>query len=264
MRHAVKGWSTWTLAFCGFMLMYLPVLATIYLSFHETTSQGQTGWTLTPYIKTVNHEDLSHAFRVSFGIAILSSCVTVGVGICAALVTWRGPRILQRLILGSMAVLLVIPDLVLGIGLLMWYGRLGFPSGPSAILFAHATASLALVVMTLTSRLKIFDQDILDAARDLGAKPAQVLLYVILPVLAPGILGSAMLAFTYSFDDFILGFLLGSSGSESATLYVTLYAMTRMHQRSEAFALGVLMMVPVFAGVLFKLVPVLGRSLMRK
>jgi spermidine/putrescine transport system permease protein len=158
-----------------------------------------------------------------------------------------------------MAVLLVIPDLVLGIGLLMWFGRLGVGTGPHAIIVAHCTASLALVAMTLLSRLRIFDLDILDAAMDLGARPFQVFRHVIWPLLLPGLGGSFLLALTYSFDDFILGFLLGSPGTESATLPVTLYGMTRFHPRPEIFALGMLVMTPALIWAFWRVVCGLGQ-----
>jgi spermidine/putrescine transport system permease protein len=251
--HPVRGPWTIGLAAIGFVLLGLPVAAVFYLSLHEDVSHPGSPWTIEPYSKLFGNPDIMHALSVSSVIGIGSAMLTVTFGICAALVAWRGPRSMARIILGAMAVLLVIPDLVLGIGLLMWFGQLHLGTGPHAIVLAHATASMALVVMTLISRLRVFDLDILDAARDLGARPLQVFRWVILPLLLPGITGSLLLALTYSFDDFILGFLLGSPGIDSATLPVKLYDMTRFHPRSEIFALGMLMMSPALIWAFWRL-----------
>lgn len=254
--HAVRGPWTTGLAAIGFVLLCLPVAAVFYLSLHEDVSYPGSPWTVRPYQKLFGDPDLIHALTVSSVIGAVSAMLTVTVGMCAALVAWRGPRSIARIILGAMAVLLVIPDLVLGIGLLMWFGQLNLGNGPHAIVLAHATASMALVVMTLISRLRIFDLDLLDAARDLGARPYQVFRWVIWPLLLPGMTGSLLLALTYSFDDFILGFLLGSPSIDSATLPVTLYDMTRFHPRSEIFALGMLMMTPALIWVFWRFLTV--------
>lgn len=253
--HPVRGPWTTILAAIGFVLLSLPVAAVFYLSLHEDVSYPGSPWTTQPYRKLFSDPDLMHALTVSGVIGGGSAILTVTVGMCAALVAWRGPRPIARIILGAMAVLLVIPDLVLGIGLLMWFGQINLGTGPHAIVLAHATASMALVVMTLISRLRIFDLDLLDAARDLGARPYQVFRWVILPLLLPGMTGSLLLALTYSFDDFILAFLLGNPSIDSATLPVTLYDMTRFHPRSEIFALGMLMMTPALIWVFWRFFP---------
>jgi spermidine/putrescine transport system permease protein len=135
---------------------------------------------------------------------------------------------------------LVMPEIVMGLSLLIWFVRLGIPLGQFCIILGHITFSLSYVLITVRARLEDFDPSVEEAARDLGATPWQTFWRVTLPLISPAILSGALIAFTLSFDDFLVTFFTAGVGSD--TLPVRIYSMIKFGMSPEIHALSSLVL----------------------
>jgi spermidine/putrescine transport system permease protein len=142
---------------------------------------------------------------------------------------------------------LVLPELVLGIASLIWFATLRLTLGTQSIVLAHATFAVSYVVVTVRASLRDFDPALIDAARDLGCTPAQAYRKVVLPLILPGMVGGGLMAFTLSFDDFLISFFTAGVGAD--TLPMRLYSMIRFGLNEEMYALSALLILATVAAV---------------
>jgi spermidine/putrescine transport system permease protein len=154
--------------------------------------------------------------------ATLASCI-LGTSAAMALNRWRGR--LQNFHYGLIYTPLVVPDILMGISLLLTFTAVGMNCGMMTILLAHITFCISFVTMTVLSRLQDFDGSLVEAARDLGANPMKAFFKVQLPLLMPGIISGGLLAFTLSIDDFVITFFVAGPGS--STLPLKVYSMIK-------------------------------------
>ncbi len=140
------------------------------------------------------------------------------------------------------------PDILMGISLLLFFVALGVPTGFTTIWIAHVTFCLSYVAMVVLGRLQDFDFTLVDAARDLGAGRWQAVRRVMLPLLAPGIIAGGLLAFTLSIDDFVITFFVQGPGT--TTLPLRVYSMMKVSQNMPVInALASLLLAVTFAAV---------------
>ncbi len=186
------------------------------------------------------------------GLATLVSCV-IGTTSALALHRWRGR--LQSLHHALVYTPLIMPDILIGISLLMLFVACHVDCGFWTILIAHVTFCVSYVVMTLLARLQDFDDRIVEAAHDLGAGPWYTFFHVELPVLLPGIVAGGLLAFTLSIDDVVITSFVNGAGTNTFPTYVS--SMTK-HSRNLplVFALSTLMLL--FTCVLVGLSKLIG------
>ncbi len=137
---------------------------------------------------------------------------------------WYRSR-LQRINHGVLYLPIVIPDLLMGISLLLFFVALGATLGTGTILIAHITFCASFVTVVVLGRLQGFDENVIAAARDLGASKWVIIRRIILPLLAPGIVAGGLLAFTLSVDDYVITFFV--TGPGSATLPLKIYSMVK-------------------------------------
>lgn len=245
---------------CGFLFLYAPIAWVIVYSFNAsrlvTVWGGFSGhW----YGELLANERLLEAFWLSVRIAFVNATVATVLGTAAALLLARVHRgFLRTFVAAGVAALLVIPEVILGFGLLLtfvsleqWQGAIGWPAarGSDTIVVAHITLSLAYVAVVVRTRLARLDPAIEDAARDLGATPLQVLWTVTLPLLAPALAAGWLLAFTLSLDDLVLASFV--SGPGSTTLPMAVYSSVRLGLSPEINALATLLIGCVAIGVGF-------------
>ena len=132
------------------------------------------------------------------------------------------------------------PEIVLGLSLLIWFVLLRFTLGTFSIILAHTTFSISYVIITVKARLHGFDQSLEEAAKDLGATPWKTFWKVTFPLIWPGILSGALIAFTLSFDDFLITYFTAGVGSD--TLPLKVYAMIKFGVTPEINALSTIML----------------------
>ncbi len=228
---------------------YLPIGGLVLNSFNAsrfgTTWQG---FTLDWYDRLFGREDLWLALVNSLKIAAMASIGAMVLGTCAAFALHRHRSRLQTTHELLITLPLVLPEILMGMSLLLLFVSLGVPLGLTTVAIAHVTFCLSYVALVVQSRLQDFDFQIVDAARDLGASRFQAFRKVLLPMLAPGILAGGLLAFTLSIDDFVVTFFVKGPGAD--TLPVVVYSMIKKSREFPVInALSTLLLMVTFAAV---------------
>jgi spermidine/putrescine transport system permease protein len=245
-RNWLKGYAWATFAF-----LYIPILILMVLSFNASRiSSVWQGFTLAWYIKLWNSSLLWEALRNSLIISGATALLSTVMGTMTALALARH-RIPGQVVIEALLYLpIVLPDIVLGVGALVLFSALGIKLGLTTLLATHVGTILSYVVVVLRGRLADMDESLAEAAADLGAGRWQTLWHVTLPILAPGILAGALLAFTLSLDDFILSFF--TAGPGATTLPLRVYGMVKTGITPEVNALStVLLLMTGIATTLF-------------
>lgn len=199
------------ITFCSliYIFLFLPIVVIVVNSFNASTSKPYLSWkgfTLDWYSKLFDNTALLESFGNTITIAIISTLLATCIGTIAAVgmykYKFRGKRTIDALLY----IPVVIPEIVLGISLLTIFTKTGIPRGMLSLVLAHVTFSIPYVIFNVRARLSGYDNSIEEASMDLGANRLQTFFRVTLPVLAPGIGGGALLAFTLSIDDVIISY----------------------------------------------------------
>ncbi|MEO6712082.1 MAG: ABC transporter permease subunit [Mycobacteriales bacterium] len=205
-----RRWTRFILpTYTGLVIAYLfvPIAVMIAFGFNATSSKRNTSWqgfTLDWYRNLFDVPDLTEALRNSLTIAALSALIATVlgtmIGMALARHRFRGKPSVDLLLFANIAA----PEIALGAALLSLFITLGIPRGYGTILIAHVMFSIGYVAVTVRARLTGFDESVVEAARDLGAGPWTAFRTVTLPLIYPGILAGALLAFALSIDDYII------------------------------------------------------------
>ncbi len=187
-------------------------------------------------------KSLMQSFWLSLTIAGLATLVSCVLGTTSALALHRWKDRLQSIHYALVYTPLIMPDILIGISLLMLFVAANVECGFWTILIAHVTFCVSYVAMTVLARLQDFDDRIVEAAYDLGAGPWYTFFHVELPILLPGIIAGGLLAFTLSIDDVVITSFVNGAGTNTFPTYVS--SMTK-HSRNlpSVFALSTLMLV---------------------
>ena len=224
------------------VFFYLPVLVLVINSFNASRfSAGWEGFTLDWYRKLWGAREIWHALRTTLIVATVATTVSTVLGTTAAFALPRYSDRLQRLHYLLIYTPLVIPEILMGMSLLLFFVAIGFELGLTTIILSHITFSMSYVTMTVLGRLQDFDWSLVEAAQDLGADAWTAARRVLLPLLAPGIAAGALLAFTLSVDDFVITFFVAGPGT--TTLPLRIYSMIKHGSPPLINALSTLMLV---------------------
>lgn len=208
------------------LFLFMPLFVVITYSFNATRGMRWTGFSLTWYAKLLfESKELWRAFANSFIIAITSSVVATILGSLAAVgIKWY--KFKSRAYIQIVSFLpMVLPEVIIGISMLIFFTAVRIPLGMFSIFVAHTTFNLPFVFLLVSARLEEFDFSIIEAARDLGATERQTLLKVIIPSIMPGVMSGLLMAITMSLEDFVITFFVSGPGSTTLPLYV--YSMIR-------------------------------------
>lgn len=241
------SWLTPAVAWSALAFLYLPMLAVALFSFNRTRhGLGWGGFTLDWYARLLQNEALLEAAKNTFLLAFLSTLLSTLLGTLLALGLERHPfgRRVRGLLESTLYLPVVTPDLILAAALVVAFSVLRqviplFEPGLFAMIVGHVTFQVAFVALVVASRLKSLPRELDEAARDLYATYPFYLRRVLLPLLAPGIVAGAMLAFTLSLDDFVISFF--TAGPTSQTLPLLIYASTRRGITPEIHAASTLL-----------------------
>jgi spermidine/putrescine transport system permease protein len=237
------GTGTFTLLIlCVLAFLYVPIVILVMFSFNDSSSLTLpfSGFTWGWYEKLFANEDLLRAIWNSFYVATLATLLTLLVGVPAAFALDRlnfiGKRMFRRLILLP----LVLPGIITGISMLNLFKLMGFSLSLETVIFGHATALLSIVVTQVYARLQRLNRRLEEAAADLGAKPWETMLFVVLPNIKSALVGSALLSFTLSFDEIPVTFFL--TGRDN-TLPMYIWSTMRRGITPEINAVGTLIVL---------------------
>jgi spermidine/putrescine transport system permease protein len=234
------------ITFLGFLLLYVPLLALVIYSFLGPTdlSNGTREWSLYWYRKLATNMVVWDALKMSLIVGLWSTVGSTVLGTAAALALVRTRFPGRKVLEGFIYVPLIMPEIVLGISLLIWFVLLNLTLGLVSMVLAHITFSMSYVIITVKARLQGFDNALEEAARDLGATPWQTFWRITFPLILPGILSGALIAFTLSFDDFLITFFTAGVGSD--TLPLKIYSMIKFGVTAEINALSTILLAATF------------------
>lgn len=243
MTNRRRGLSLFTLAF--FIYLYMPIVVLIVFSFNtDRLNISWEGFTTHWYGLLFTDARVALATRNTLVIAAISTLVSTVIGTLAALSLQRYTYRLKAVAEPMLYIPIVIPEVVMGIGLLALYATLKMSLGLLTITLAHIAFSIPFVALVVRARLHGFDRSLEEAAKDLGAGEITTFRRVTLPLILPGVLSGAMLAFTLSLDDFIITFF--TAGPGSTTLPLLVFGMVKTHVTPEINALSTVWIAAVF------------------
>ncbi|MGT2957588.1 spermidine/putrescine ABC transporter permease PotC [Streptococcus bovimastitidis] len=209
-----------------FVLLYVPILYLIFYSFNKGGDMnGFTGFTLENYQTLFADSRLMSILLQTFVLAFLSALIATIIGTFGAIFIHHAKNKYQNSLLSTNNVLMVSPDVMIGASFLILFTTLKFQLGMTSVLLSHIAFSIPIVVLMVLPRLTEMNQDMVNAAYDLGASQFQMMKEVMLPYLTPGIIAGYFMAFTYSLDDFAVTFFL--TGNGFTTLSVEIYSRAR-------------------------------------
>jgi spermidine/putrescine transport system permease protein len=223
-----------------YLFLYVPILILIIFSFNDTKySTNWQGFTLKWYFQLVTDEPLRESFVNSLIIALSSSIIATILGTLGALAFYRYRFIGRKVMYTFIYIVMMSPDIVMGISLLMFFITIGMATGAFTLLLAHITFCLPFVVVTVYSRISGFDRNIIDVAKDLGATELQMFWHIMMPLLMPAIIAGWLLSFTLSLDDVVVSFF--TTGPAFEIMPLKIYSMVRLGIKPEINALSAVM-----------------------
>lgn len=209
-----------------FGFFYLPIITTVIFSFNSSKSLTHfTGFSLKWYGELLKDANIMSAVSVSVTIAVISTAVSTVLGTLTAIGLSKNKKIIREILLSVNNIPVMNPDIVTAIGLMIFFSALKIEKGYLTMLIAHISFSTPYVITSVYPKIRELDPNIANAAMDLGATPMQALRKVILPMLKPGIYAGMLLAFTMSFDDFIVSYFVSGNGVMNISIIV--YNMTK-------------------------------------
>ena len=232
-----------------FAFLYVPIAVLMLLSFNRAgLPTAWTGFSLDWYGKLAQSGDILSAAGNTLIVATVSTILATVLGTLLALGVERrrSSSALDALLFAPM----IIPDIVLAIALLSFYTLLNFTLGLHSIIMSHVVFNIAFVCAVVRARLRHFDHSLVEASEDLGADAWTTFRRVTLPLIFPGVLAGALLAFTLSVDEFIIAFFTAGAGASSTTLPMRIYSMIRFGVTPEINAMATIVMLFSFTLVL--------------
>ncbi len=228
-----------------YAFFYIPIVTLAIYSFNNTSfSLVWHGFTLQWYTELFHDYNLWVATYHSLFLGILSAAIATCIGSLAALSLYKYNFLGRQFLNGLVFILIVIPDIVLGIALLLLFNLFHLSLGFFSLLLAHISLCMPFVIITVYSRLKTLDKNLYEAAKDLGAKESTIFYHILLPLLTPALIASALLSFTLSFDDVIVSYFVSGPGFEILPLKI--FSMARLGVKPELNALCTLIVLLTF------------------
>ena len=255
MKHSKKFFSRLYMILV-LAFFYLPILYTVVFSFNSGRSLTRfDGFSLRWYEKMFNDSSMMNAIFYTIIIALLATAISTVVGTIAAIGLSNSKKLVRGVMEQVNNLPLTNPDIVTAIGLLMFFSMLGIRKGFTTMLLAHVMFSIPYVMLSVMPKLRSLDPNLADAALDLGATPWQALTKVIVPQIMPGIVSGALVAFTMSFDDFIISYFVTGNGVNNISILV--YSMSkRVNPSINALSTLIVLIITVVL-VLINVIPLM-------
>ena len=229
----------WACALAAYAFLYIPLIIVVVYSFNDSRLNAEwVGFTLDWYRKLFANDEMLAAAGNSLLIGLTASVVSTILGTMAGMAMYRYRlRLLPLLVLTPIA----IPEILMGVSLLIFFVMLNFTLGLVSVALAHIAFCIGFVAIVVRARLAGMDESLIEAARDCGASPWQTFRYVTLPLIMPGVIAGALMAFTLSIDDFVITFF--TAGAGTVTLPLQIYSMIKIAVTPEVNAVSTLLML---------------------
>lgn len=236
------------------LFLYTPIIVLIIFSFNDSRRNiVWKGFTLKYYKKMFSNEILLEAFLNSIVIALITTILSLVLGVLTAILLWRFQFPLKSLYQGMVMIPVIVPEICIGIAFLVFFNMIGWPSdliwplSLAKIIFAHSLFCFPFVAIVVRAKLVNLNWECEEAAKDLGANAWHVYRDIWLPHLKPSLIAGGLLAFTLSLDDFVITFF--TSGPETITLPIKIYSMVRFSVTPEVNAASTVLIVVTILSV---------------
>ncbi len=224
-----------------YIFMYVPILVLIVFSFDNSRLAVEWhGFTLQWYEKLFHNEAVASALSNSLIVALISVAISVVMGVLVAVGLSRAKFKGTSMVRGLIVLPIIVPEIAMAVGALILFIAIGLPLGLASVIVAHIVFCLSYVALTVMARLEGLNPQLNEAALDLGATPVEAFFKVTLPILLPGIISGALLAFVLSLDDFVITQF--TAGVGATTLPLRIYSMVKFGVSPEINALSTLML----------------------
>jgi spermidine/putrescine transport system permease protein len=241
-RFGVGRFALVTIALFTFAFLYVPIVVLIVFSFNSArTGATWQSFTLQWYDRVFSNTRILEAAANSLIVATLSTLGAVVIGTLMAMAMERYRFRGQSAWDGLLYLPVIVPEIVMGISLLIFFAAVNISRGLLTLIISHIAFCMPFVYLTMRARLADFDRSVEEAAQDLGANEWVTFRRVTLPLLMPGIISSALLAFTLSLDDFVISFFVTGVGSQTLPVYI--WGQIRRGITPEINAISALMLV---------------------
>lgn len=256
-KSKIKAWIPLILMLVFF---YGPILIMMVYSFNDSRSVTVwSGFSLRWYEKLFSSRDIMDSVRTSLVIAVIATFVSTIVGTITAIGLSRHKPIIKKFVLTVNNFPVLNPEIVTAISLMLLFSSVKiFKMGFMTMLIAHITFCIPYVILTVLPKLRKLDPSIADAAMDLGATPFQALWKVIIPQLMPAIISGALIAFTMSFDDFVISYFVTGNGVSNISIMV--YTMSKFFDPTINALSTIIIVVITFLLLIINVVPLLKKG----
>lgn len=235
------------------LFLYIPLFYIVLFSFNDSTSLMKfTGFSMKWYEKMFDNDQLMEAIKNTISCAIISTVVSTIIGTLGAIGLTRFKKSSRSVLMSAANFPVLNPDIVTAIGLLLVFLLFNINGGYFTMILAHISFCTPFVIISLYPKLKTLDANTLEAAMDLGAKPLHAVIRVLIPQLKPAIFAAASMAFTMSFDDFVITyFVTGASINNISTYLYTVVLRRRKDLTVNAFSTFLILFIIIIVIVRF-------------
>lgn len=262
MKKKKRIFSILYIVLC-FLFFYVPILVTMFFSFNESKSLTHfTGFSTRWYEQLISDNEIMSAVYVSVSIAILATIISTILGTLTAIGLSKQRKVLKEWILNVNNLPIMNPDIVTAIGLMILFSSMHIQKGYVTMLLAHIIFCTPYVITSVYPKVRKLDDSLANAAMDLGATPFQTLMKVIIPCIKPGIYAGVLLAFTMSFDDFVISYFVTGNGVQNISIIV--YNMTKRTNPTINALSTIVIMVILIALVIGNAVPAIVNKKKKK
>lgn len=208
------------------VFFYAPILFMIIFSFNSSKSLTHfTGFSLRWYEAMLKNHGMMESLYVTIIIALLATIISTIIGTITAIGLSKSKKVLRTFVSQVNDFPIMNPEIVTAIGLMLLFITFQIEKGFVTLLLAHIAFCIPYVILSIMPKIKSLDPNLADAAMDLGATPWQALVKVIVPQIMPGIVSGALIAFTMSFDDFVISYFVTGQGVKNLSIMV--YTMSK-------------------------------------
>ncbi len=245
------------------LFFYLPIIYVVFFSFNESRSLTHfTGFSLKWYEKMFNNRMMMESVYYTVVIAVIATIVSTIIGTITAIGLSKSKRIVRELVTQTNNLPMLNPEIVTAIGLMLFFKSLNMQTGFVTLLLAHIIFCIPYVILSIMPKLRQLDDNIAEAALDLGCTPFQALYKVIIPQILPGIVSGALIAFTMSFDDFIISYFVTGPGINNISTFVY-SSVKRINPSVNALSALIIFAITVIL-IIINVVPYLKEKRMKK
>lgn len=236
------------------LFLYLPIVYTIVFSFNSSKSLSVfKGFSLKWYEKMFNNGEIMDAIFYTIIVAVLTTVISTVVGTITAIGMSKSKKVIRKSIEQINDFPIMNPEIVTAIGLLMFFSAVAIRKGFVTMLLAHIMFCIPYVILSIMPKLRSLDPNLIDAALDLGATPIQALTKVVVSQITSGIVAGALIAFTMSFDDFVISYFVTGNGVNNISIMV--YTMSkRVNPTINAISTLIIVIITV-ALLLLNIIP---------